>query len=106
MFLALMLQAMALRIFPLVAGAIALVFEILARDFGVLAQIVACTELFWCSASTPPSCSDGRCGMRIRAVRAGGAPMNPAAAGYGHPHGCKRLQLSLNRKRINGRNEL
>ena len=46
MFLALMLQAMGLRTFPLVASAIALVFEILARDFGVLAQIVACTELF------------------------------------------------------------
>jgi hypothetical protein len=29
-----------------VASAIALVFEIVARDFGVLAQIVACTELF------------------------------------------------------------
>jgi hypothetical protein len=46
MFLALMLQAMGLRTFPLVASAVALAFEILARDLGVLAQIVACTELF------------------------------------------------------------
>ena len=45
MFLALMLQAMGLRTFPLVASAVALAFEILARDLGVLAQIVACTEL-------------------------------------------------------------
>jgi hypothetical protein len=46
MFLALMVMAMGLRIFPLVASAIALAFEIVARDLGVLAQIVACTELF------------------------------------------------------------
>jgi hypothetical protein len=46
MFLALMVMAMGLRIFPLVASAIALAFEIVARDLGVLAQIVACAELF------------------------------------------------------------
>ncbi len=46
MFLALMVQAMGLRTFPLIASAAALAFEIVARDFGVLAQIVACTELF------------------------------------------------------------
>jgi hypothetical protein len=46
MFLALMLQAMGLRMYPLVASAVALAFEILNRDLGVLAQIVACTGLF------------------------------------------------------------
>jgi hypothetical protein len=46
MFLALMVMAMGLRIFPLVASAIALAFAIVARDLGVLAQIVAYTELF------------------------------------------------------------
>ena len=45
MFLALMLQALGSRIFPLVACAVALAFEIVCRDFGVLAQIVACPEL-------------------------------------------------------------
>ncbi|HTW01199.1 MAG TPA: hypothetical protein VMF87_12945 [Streptosporangiaceae bacterium] len=45
MFLALMLQAFGSRIFPLLAGAFALAFEIVFRDFGVLAQIVACSEL-------------------------------------------------------------
>jgi hypothetical protein len=45
MFLALMLQAFGSRIFPLVAAGIALAFEIVFRDFGVLAQIVACAEL-------------------------------------------------------------
>src|SRR5262249_54628949 len=46
MFLALMVMAMGLRIFPLVASAIALAFAIVARDLGVLAQIVAYGELF------------------------------------------------------------
>ncbi len=45
MFLALMLQALGSRIFPLVACTVALAFEIACRHFGVLAQIVACTEL-------------------------------------------------------------
>jgi len=45
MFLALMLQAFGSRIFPLIAGGFALAFEIVFRDFGVLAQIVACAEL-------------------------------------------------------------
>ncbi len=45
MFLALMLQAFGSRVFPLVACCFALAFEIVFRDFGVLAQIVACTEL-------------------------------------------------------------
>jgi hypothetical protein len=46
MFLALMLQALGSRIFPLVACAAALCFEIVCRDLGVFAQIVACGELF------------------------------------------------------------
>jgi hypothetical protein len=45
MFLALTLQALGSRIFPLVACGAALAFELVARDLGVLAQIVACTEL-------------------------------------------------------------
>ena len=45
MFLALTLQAFGSRIFPLVACGSALAFEIVCRDFGVLAQIVAVTEL-------------------------------------------------------------
>jgi hypothetical protein len=45
MFLALLLQAFGSRIFPLVAGAAALAFEIAARHLGVFAQTVACTEL-------------------------------------------------------------
>jgi hypothetical protein len=45
MFLALTLQALGSRIFPLVACGVALAFEIVGRDLGVTAQIVACTEL-------------------------------------------------------------
>ncbi len=45
MFLALTLQALGSRIFPLVACAAALAFEIVFRDLGVLGQIVACTWL-------------------------------------------------------------
>jgi hypothetical protein len=45
MFLALTLQAFGSRIFPLVACGFALAFEIVFRYFGVLAQLVACTEL-------------------------------------------------------------
>jgi len=45
MFLSLMLLAFGCRIFPLVAGACALVFVITARDYGVLGQIVAYTDL-------------------------------------------------------------
>src|ERR1700733_7409245 len=45
MFLALTLQALGSRIFPLVVGAMALGFEILCRNLGVSAQIVACAEL-------------------------------------------------------------
>jgi hypothetical protein len=45
MFLALTLQAFGTRIFPLVACGFALAFEIVFRYFGVLAQLVACTEL-------------------------------------------------------------
>jgi hypothetical protein len=45
MFLSLMLLAFGSRIFPLVAGACALAFQIACRDFGVLTQIVACTDL-------------------------------------------------------------
>ena len=45
MFLALMLQALGSRIFPLVACAAALAFEITFREFGVLAQIVAYLDL-------------------------------------------------------------
>ena len=46
MFVALLLQAFGSRIFPLVAAAVALAFEVVARDLGVLAQLTACTELF------------------------------------------------------------
>ena len=45
MFLSLMLLAFGSRIFPLVAGACALAFQIACRDFGVLTQIVAVTDL-------------------------------------------------------------
>jgi hypothetical protein len=45
MFLALMLQALGSRIFPLVACGAALCFEIVCRDLGVFAQLVACGEL-------------------------------------------------------------
>ena len=45
MFLALTLQALRSRVFPLVACAIALALEIVFRDHGVQAQIVACTGL-------------------------------------------------------------
>jgi hypothetical protein len=45
MFLALTLQALGSRIFPLVPCAIALAIEIVLRDHGVRAQIIACTEL-------------------------------------------------------------
>src|SRR5262249_46953295 len=45
MFLTLLLQAFGSRIFPLVAAAAALAFEIAARHLGVFAQIVASTEL-------------------------------------------------------------
>jgi hypothetical protein len=45
MFLALTLQALGSRIFPLVVGAMALGFEILCRNLGVAGQIVACAEL-------------------------------------------------------------
>jgi hypothetical protein len=45
MFLALTLQAFGSRVFPLVACGLALAFEIVFRYFGVLAQLVACTEL-------------------------------------------------------------
>jgi len=45
MFLSLMLLAFGSRIFPLVAGACALAFQIACRDFGVLTQIVASTDL-------------------------------------------------------------
>jgi hypothetical protein len=45
MFLALTLQALGSRVFPLVACAVALAIEIVFRDLGVRAQIIACTEL-------------------------------------------------------------
>jgi hypothetical protein len=45
MFLALMLQALGSRIFPLVACTVALAIEIGFRHLGVPAQIAACTEL-------------------------------------------------------------
>ena len=45
MFLSLMLLAFGSRIFPLVAGACALAFLIACRDFGVLTQVVAYTDL-------------------------------------------------------------
>jgi hypothetical protein len=45
MFLALLLQAFGSRIFPLVACAAALAFEVAYRGLGVPAQLVACTEL-------------------------------------------------------------
>jgi len=45
MFLALTLQAFGLRIFPLVACALALALEIVFRGYGVTAQIVVCTDL-------------------------------------------------------------
>jgi hypothetical protein len=45
MFLALLLQAFGSRAFPLIACAVALAFEVLRRDLGVLGQNVACTEL-------------------------------------------------------------
>ena len=45
MFLALMIQAFGMRIFPVVACGAALAFEIVFHDLGVLAQIVACTGL-------------------------------------------------------------
>jgi ABC-type multidrug transport system fused ATPase/permease subunit len=45
MFLALLLQAFGSRTFPLIACVVALAFEVLWRDLGVLGQIVACTEL-------------------------------------------------------------
>jgi hypothetical protein len=46
MFLALTLLAFGSRIFPLVACSCALAFELVFRDFGLLAQIVAVTDLF------------------------------------------------------------
>jgi len=45
MFLALSVQALGLRSFPLVACAITLAFEIVLRRLGVITQIVACGEL-------------------------------------------------------------
>jgi hypothetical protein len=45
MFLALTLQALGSRVFPLVPCVIALAIEIVFRDLGVRAQIIACTEL-------------------------------------------------------------
>jgi hypothetical protein len=45
MFLALTLQAFGSRILPLVACAIAIAIELVFRDLGVRAQIIACTEL-------------------------------------------------------------
>jgi hypothetical protein len=45
MFLALTLQALGSRVFPLVPCAIALAIEIAFRDLGVRAQIIACTQL-------------------------------------------------------------
>jgi hypothetical protein len=45
MFIALTLQALGSRIFPLVACAVALAFEISFHGLGVTAQIVACVEL-------------------------------------------------------------
>jgi hypothetical protein len=45
MFLALTLQAFGSRIFPLIPCAVALAIEIVFRDLGVRAQIIACTEL-------------------------------------------------------------
>jgi hypothetical protein len=45
MFIALTLQALGSRIFPLVACAVALAVEIIFRGLGVTAQIVACTWL-------------------------------------------------------------
>jgi hypothetical protein len=45
MFLALTLQALGSRVFPLVPCAVALAIEIVFRDHGVRAQIIACTEL-------------------------------------------------------------
>ncbi len=45
MFLALTLQALGSRIFPLAACAVALALEIVFRDHGVATQIVVCTEL-------------------------------------------------------------
>jgi hypothetical protein len=45
MFIALTLQALGSRIFPLVACAVALAFEISFHGLGVTAQIVACVDL-------------------------------------------------------------
>ncbi len=45
MFAALLLQAFGIRILPLIACAVALVFEVLWRRLGVPGQLVACTEL-------------------------------------------------------------
>jgi hypothetical protein len=45
MFAALLLQAFGIRILPLIACAVALVFEIIWRRLGVPGQLVACTEL-------------------------------------------------------------
>ena len=45
MFVALLLQAFGSRMFPLIACAVALAFEVLWRRLGVLGQLVACTEL-------------------------------------------------------------
>ena len=45
MFIALLLQAFGSRAFPLVACAVALVFEVVWRGLGVPGQLVACTEL-------------------------------------------------------------
>jgi hypothetical protein len=45
MFLALTVQAFGSRVFPLVPCAVALAIELVFRDHGVRAQVVACTEL-------------------------------------------------------------
>jgi hypothetical protein len=45
MFIALTLQALGSRIFPLIACAVALAFEITFRGLGVTAQLIACTWL-------------------------------------------------------------
>jgi hypothetical protein len=45
MFLALLLQAFGIRIFPLISCGVALAFEVACRSWGVSGQVVACSEL-------------------------------------------------------------
>ena len=64
MFVALLLQAFGSRIFPLIACAVALAFEVVWRGLGVLGQLVACPELLVSWLATRLWCWERRFGMR------------------------------------------